>query len=370
MGTALVIGGTGPTGPGVVNGLLERGHSVAVLHGGMHEVDLPAEVEHIHTDPHFPETLQAVASKRTFDLIVAQYGRLSVIVDVFGGRTHRIIAIGAATGSLAGSRDMRWGPLGRPYHLDESTELLETQPEENKFGYRIAEAERSLFRLHDSGRTECAYLAYPVLYGPRVPVPHDWAIVRRVLDGRRALVVADGGLKLESRLYVDNAVSALLRALDTWEHASGQKFVVVDGAIHSMNQRIQHIGRLMSTDLELIDVPFSDAAACHPYWRFERDSRIRDGRRIRDLIGHTDAVDTSEGLRRTVEWLLENRPIAGGPEESLLSDPFDYATEDRVIETWRRDAATGSTSHRALHPYRHPKRPDEEWKAPSNWSAD
>src|SRR4051794_7774522 len=36
---ALVVGGTGPTGPYVVNGLVERGYEVAILHSGRHEVD-------------------------------------------------------------------------------------------------------------------------------------------------------------------------------------------------------------------------------------------------------------------------------------------------------------------------------------------
>ena len=35
---ALVVGGTGPTGPLVVAGLIERGYDVAILHTGKHEV--------------------------------------------------------------------------------------------------------------------------------------------------------------------------------------------------------------------------------------------------------------------------------------------------------------------------------------------
>ena len=52
MQTALVIGGTGPTGPYVVNGLAERGYKVTIIHTGRHETDLLGpEIEHIHTDP-------------------------------------------------------------------------------------------------------------------------------------------------------------------------------------------------------------------------------------------------------------------------------------------------------------------------------
>ncbi|MFT5444104.1 MAG: nucleoside-diphosphate-sugar epimerase, partial [Myxococcota bacterium] len=37
MMKALVIGGTGPTGHFIVNGLLDRGYHVAMLHRGEHE---------------------------------------------------------------------------------------------------------------------------------------------------------------------------------------------------------------------------------------------------------------------------------------------------------------------------------------------
>ncbi len=55
MTTTLVIGGTGPTGPLVVEGLLAREHEVTVLHTGRHEVEYSAPVAHIHADPNFKE---------------------------------------------------------------------------------------------------------------------------------------------------------------------------------------------------------------------------------------------------------------------------------------------------------------------------
>jgi len=85
---ALVIGGTGPTGHLVVNGLLGRGYSVAMLHTGKHEVaEIPPEVEHIHTDPFSEEALRQALDGRTFDLTLAAYGRLRRIAEVMKGRT-------------------------------------------------------------------------------------------------------------------------------------------------------------------------------------------------------------------------------------------------------------------------------------------
>ena len=65
---ALVVGGTGLTGPILVAGLLERGYEVAILHSGRHETDaIPPSVEHIHVDVHDPDALRAAEWTRRLD---------------------------------------------------------------------------------------------------------------------------------------------------------------------------------------------------------------------------------------------------------------------------------------------------------------
>src|SRR6202790_4241277 len=92
---ALVIGGTGPSGHLIVNGLLRRGYQLAMLHTGRHELDeIPNTVEHIHTDPFSDQALRDSLGNRTFDLTVAAYGRLRRIAEIMSGRTGRFISIG------------------------------------------------------------------------------------------------------------------------------------------------------------------------------------------------------------------------------------------------------------------------------------
>ena len=91
---ALVIGGTGPTGPFVVEGLVDRNYEVAIFHRGTHEVELPESVEHIHGDPHFIETLEQGLGQRSFDLVIGMYGRLRYVAQVMRERTSRFIAVG------------------------------------------------------------------------------------------------------------------------------------------------------------------------------------------------------------------------------------------------------------------------------------
>jgi nucleoside-diphosphate-sugar epimerase len=365
--TALVIGGTGPTGPGVVKGLLDRGFDVTILHGGQHEAGLPEEVPHIHVDPHFAETLAPALGARSFDLVVVQYGRLQMIADLLRGRTGRLIAIGGATGSLAAAGDPLWGRVGRPAIVTEDQEHLEHDIDRNKFGLRMAEAEQAVLASHGAGDYEATYLAYPIVYGPRVLVPHEWAIIRRLQDGRRQLIVADGGIKVETRLYVDNAVAAVLAALDGWERAKGEKFVIADTDAFSMSQRIAFVAEHLGIDVELVDVPYPAAGPCHAYWRHVRENRIRPNEKSRHVLGYQDAVSAHDALARTVDWIAANPPQPGGEEESRLQDPFDYEDEDRIIREWLDFSRQGGSEAggRAAHPYRHPKRPGEAWQAPT-----
>lgn len=46
----LVIGGTGPTGPLVVEALLKKNFHVTILHRGTHEIEFPESVEHLHAE--------------------------------------------------------------------------------------------------------------------------------------------------------------------------------------------------------------------------------------------------------------------------------------------------------------------------------
>jgi len=370
MDRALVIGGTGPTGPAVVRGLAERGYRVTVLHTGQHEVDfgLPG-IEHIHEDPHFAQTLERGLADRTFDLVAAQYGRLRVVSGVLAGRTARLVAIGGATGVYAGDEDERWGEMGRPALFPENTPVYRTNAGpggSEKIGLRMVEAMDTLFEHHARGDYSATYVMYPVNYGPRNPGPYDWAVVRRILDGRRRMVIADGGIKVESRVFSENAAAAVLAVIDEPERAAGKKYTVADRYAYTMRQRIEFIARCLDHDLELVDMPYDLAWPCHPYWRRSRAHRLCQSTLIRLELGYHEPVEPDQGLAQTVSWLAANRPEPGGEAERQIGDPFDYASEDDLMDRWlaARGAVGDVTSrlHPAGHQYRHPKTPGEAWR--------
>jgi nucleoside-diphosphate-sugar epimerase len=366
----LVIGGTGPTGPTVVRGLVERGHHVTVLHTGQHEVDFGFPgIEHIHEDPHFAETLRRGIDGRTFDLVVAQYGRLRVVADVMAGRTARLVAIGGATGIYAGDEDDRWGGMGRPALFPETTPIYRSTagPDgSEKIGLRMVQAMDNLFDHHASGGYTATYVMYPVNYGPRNPGPYDWAIVRRVLDGRRRVIIADGGAKLEGRVFSENAAQAVLLVIDQPDLAAGKRYTVADRYAYTMRQRIEFIASCLGRELELVDMPYDLAWPCHPYWRRSRDHKMCQSTLIREELGYREMTEPADAFARTIEWLAANRPEPGGEAEQQVGDPFDYASEDDLMDRWlAAREKLGNVEPKlppAGHQYRHPKTPGEAWR--------
>lgn len=372
MRTALVVGGTGPTGPLVVNGLLERGYEVSIFHGGFHEVEFSGPVRHIHGDPHFPETIDEALGREEFDLTVAQYGRLRHLARHLAGKTGHLIGIGAASGHVAQADDPRWGLLGRPAVLYEEQYLLEDDIERNKFGYRIAEAFRTLMEGHANGDYVATYVGYPRVYGPGQVGPSEWSIVRRILDGRRHMILADGGLKLRTRAYTENISEAPLLAADRPSISGGKSYIVADRESHTYRQWVEGIARHLGHDLEIVEMPFEFAQPCYPLYEHLQGHRAVSSQRIRDELGYTDKYSAEQAVTRTVEWLIHNRPEPGGEVEQQLGDPFAYQQEDELLAAWS-DARAGLRERLGeidfglpnhAHPYRHPKKPNESWTRP------
>ncbi|MCU1414605.1 MAG: NAD-dependent epimerase/dehydratase [Microbacteriaceae bacterium] len=368
--SALVIGGTGPTGPTIVHGLIDRGYEVTILHGGHHEnPEIPSSVRDIHADPHFVETLSAAVADERFDLVIAQYGRLRTIVDVFSGRTERLVAIGAATGMAATPRNPLWGRMGRPALLTEERIIQERDLETAKIAARMAEAQNHLLEAHARGAFNATYLGYTLLYGPNQPGPQDWSVVRRILDGRRELVIADGGLKLETRGYSQNVAQSVLLAVDKPQESAGKSYIVSDRNTYTMKQRIDFIAAVAGHSFEFIDLPWPEARPAHPLWRYYREHRLTDSDLIRTDLGFTDVTPSDVALQKSIEWLIAHPLEYGGEIEGQIGDPFDYEREDALILAARSASASVLDSPYDLpgwgHQYRHPKAPGEQWQRPA-----
>lgn len=353
---ALVVGGTGPTGPLVIEGLNERGYKVSILHSGKHEIEFKVPVEHIHGEPHFLESLKSMLQGYTFDLVIGMYGRLRYVAEAIKGKTPRFIAAGGMPYEVFVNGNNT--SSGVPVLIKEDAKLFRDK-EKSAFTYMMTVSEEKVIENHRNGHYNATIMRFPMIYGPRQVAPREWCIIRRILDGRKRIIIPDGGLKLERRGYIDNVAQAVLLAVDKPQISAGQTYNVGDEVIWSVREWVTLIADAMDHQLELANIPFSIARPSKPY--AGRDFHwFPDIEKIRSELGYNDKIPPSEGMSRTIAWYLENIPEQNGEIERALGDPFDYAAEDMLIERYesfiqkiREDLPSG---YRFRHAYDHPRK--------------
>jgi nucleoside-diphosphate-sugar epimerase len=330
---ALVIGGTGPTGPFIVNGLLARGHRVAILHRGSHEVpEIPPEVEHIHTDPYDPDALAAAIGERRFDVCIAAYGRLRAIAELMRGRCGRFISIGGAPANRGYMNPALLEPECMPVPIPETAPKV-AEPSEDEKGWRILRTEEAVFAAHP----DATHFRYPYVYGPRQLMPREWCLVRRILDGRRQIIVPEDGLTLCHFGYAENLAHAVLLAVDHPQAGAGNIYNCGDQDVLSLRQVVDAVAAGLDHQWEVVSMPWALALPARPLIMHPTTThRVFDLRRLETDLGYRDLVPPREALARTARWLAANRPAPGGTEETVLQDPFDYAAEDRLIASWKK----------------------------------
>src|SRR3954454_4047672 len=332
----LVIGGTGPTGIPLLQGLVGRGHDVTILHRGTHERDeTPAVVEHLHADLYDEVSLGDALASRTFDITFAMYGRLRRIAELTRGLTGRFVSVGGVPAYRGWMNPWLHDPPGLPVPVAEDAPVVD-EPEDDEKGYRIARTEEAVFTHHPTA----AHFRYPYVYGPYQLAPREWCVVRRILDGRTRMVVADGGLTLHHHGYTENLAHALLLAAEQPDAAAGKVFNVGDEEVLSVRQVVEIIAAALDHQLEIVSMPYDLALPARPLLAQPLPThRVLDLARVRTDLGYHDVVPAREALARTARWLREH-PLVGSTEEYTLTDPFDYEAEDRLVDSWLAARAT------------------------------
>lgn len=285
--TALVIGGTGPTGHFIVNGLLARGFAVTILHTGRHEVDeIPVSVEHIHTNPFDVAELIMALDNRTFDLTVATYGRLRRIAEVFVGRTAKFVSIGGGPAYRGYMNAHVLWPPGMLVPTAEDGPKTLSEAEDGK-GIRVLKSEEVVFSHHP----QATHFRYPYIYGKYQIAPREWSIVKRISDKRPHIIVPDDGLYLNHHGAAENMAHAVLLAVDHPDVAAGQIYNCGDDYVLSLKQVVQICARVLNHEWQIVSMPYELALPARPMvgqpWTTHR---VFDTRKIKSELGSGRSV--------------------------------------------------------------------------------
>ena len=246
------------------------------------------------------------------------------------GKTGQFISIGGAPAYRGFMDPDLWDPPGLPMPTREDAPRSDETVDGKS--YRVARTEDIVFDFHP----HATHFRYPMVYGPRQPAPREWSIVRRVLDGRPYIVVADGGSTLLTYGYVENLAHAVVLAVDH-PAAAGQCFNAADDECLTISQVIAIVAAELDHDIEIVSMPWEIALPARPLIQQPRPThRVLDTSLLRQRLGYRDLVPARLAIARTARWLAEHRPEPGGVEEKVLEDPFDYDAEDQLVGAWKR----------------------------------
>ena len=319
----LVLGGTGLSGPPLVALLVNAGHEVTVCHRGVHEVGLPATVEHVHDEA-------AGLTGETRDHLREQ--RPDVVVDMFAMTGEHATALSDAFRGFAGrvvvpsSIDVyrAYGRLHRtepgppdPVPLTEDSPLR-ARPSIDGAAYEKRAVEDIVMSDPELPGT---ILRFPAIYGPRDRRLSRY--VQRMADGRPYIFLEEAeALWRFSRGYADNIAQATFLAV-TNDRAAGRIYNVAEPTAHTERDWVQQIGRAADWHGQVLTLPI-DHMPAHLLKNIDwRQHWVVDSTRIRQELGYAETVTPDEALRLAVQWERSH------PPESRPS-PTEYEAEDRA----------------------------------------
>jgi nucleoside-diphosphate-sugar epimerase len=322
----LVLGGTRFLGPPTVRWLLDAGHEVTVFHRGDTEPPDAPDVEHIHGDfaaiaEHLPRLI-ALRPEVVLD-VVPYIDKAGHGVSHFAGVVERGVvvtsldvyrAFAVAWGSEVGGREAVPLTEDSPLRAGPSPDLTEDIDFDN------LEVERALL---DRPGLPVTALRLPMIYGASDPMHRLFGYLRRMDDGRPAIVLDEARASLRwSRGYVENVAAAVgLAVADS--RSVGRVFNVAESETPTEAEWVRRIGDAIGWQGNIVVVPGESLPpSMRSPLKVQQDLAV-SSERIRTELGYSEPVAAQEALRRTVAWQRENPPEVEAP---------DYTTEDAVLK--------------------------------------
>jgi nucleoside-diphosphate-sugar epimerase len=337
----LVIGGTGFIGARVLRHLLDEGHEVMVFHRGQTGTSLPPTIQHILGDrrslPSFAAEFWQFSPQVALDVTPYSEQDALTLVQTLRGVTERVVALSSqdvyrAYGLFTHLEEGL--PESTPYDEDAPlrTHLypyraLALGPGGLSYHYEKILVERAVMNEPDLRGT---ILRLPQVYGPGDPHHRLFDYLKRMDDGRRAILLGEAQCEWRwTRGYVENIAAAIAKAV-TDERAAWRIYNVGEPEALSEAEWVRTIGKVVGWDGEVVAMPegMLPAHLAAPYdWR---QHLAAETSRIRTELGYEEKIQREEALQRAVEWELAN------PMVEIDAKRFDYAAEDLALSRFSR----------------------------------
>jgi nucleoside-diphosphate-sugar epimerase len=335
----LIIGGTTFMGPAVVHQLIAMQHQVTVFHRGHTPVDFPRSVNHILGDRHslldYRSEFEQLDPDVVLDMIPYTQSEAEDVIRTFQGIAHRVVGISSQ--DVYRARDILWR---REVERLDPTPLTEDSPLRSQlYPYRgILHPPGVPSDDYDKILVENVYmtaldpigtiLRLPMVYGPNDPMHRFFPYLKRMDEGRPAIV-------LEAQLahwqgsygYVENVAHAIALAV-TDPRAAHRIYNVSEPTALSQADFIRAIGQVAGWTGQVVVVPQS---ALPESWVLPfnvSQNWVTDSTRIRQELAYMEPIAKETAFQRSIKWQRSNPPKSI-PMDAL--ELLDYATEDQIL---------------------------------------
>ena len=169
------------------------------------------------------------------------------------------------------------------------------------------------------------------IYGPGALNPREWWLVKRILDGRQKIPLAENG---ESRFTSTSAGNLAAITLSALVHPGTRILNAVDPETPTVYERCMAIARHMGAKCDFVRLgpQPADSDVGRTPWSV-RAPFVADDTAARG-IGYVPVETYDQGIVPMIKWLLETQARADWREyftDIAKYNPFDYATEDAVL---------------------------------------
>ncbi len=332
MPSVLVIGGTRFIGLWTVWSLLEAGCDVTVFHRGETEPDDGPDVRHLHGDRaellDRRQDLERLAPDVVLDMVPLTRAQAIDTMVAFGGLAGRIVGISSQDVYLAYDI-LRGHDPGPPIPIP----LSESAPLRSKpYPYRDLVEEGSRLYDYDKIHVEQSYLAdsdlpgtilrLPAVYGPNDYQHRPFPYLKRMVDGRPAILIDAAAATWEwSRAFVGNVAAAISLAV-TDDRARNRVYNVAEPPGRKEPDWINSIAHEYGWDGEILALP-TDRLPEHLRDDLNfAQSLVVDTTGIREELDYVEPVTLHDAMHQTIEWEIATMPDEFPPHR------FDYAAED------------------------------------------
>jgi nucleoside-diphosphate-sugar epimerase len=336
----LAIGATGFIGPKVVAELVRRGHEVTVYHRGLSAAVLEAARELIGDRDNLGahvSRFRRLAPDVVVDFILSNGKQALSLVDTFRGITPRIVALSSADVYRASgvlhrteSGPLQTVPLTEDSELrsrlnpypPELVKMLQTRMSWLGDDYDKIPVERTVMNCPELSGT---VLRLPMVYGPGDMLHRFYPVLKRIKDGRRAILLHEKTAAWTCpRGYVDNVASAIALAT-TDSRAAGRIYNIAEPDPFPEIEWTAKIAEAAGWQGAVIALE-ADRTPAHLALTGNLDQHWRvSSARIREELGYDEPVALDAALAKTVEWETVN------PPERIDMSQFDYEAEDQAL---------------------------------------